>query len=154
MKTRNRIAIIVLIVGLMQMAGYLVGSLPLRGLGAASGIAPFPKVFCEAEGYEGFAAKFAIEGMREDGSPWALALDPESYSQIRGPYNRRNVYGAAFAYAPRLPEDFRRALLAEALAPGSAMRRELKVPEDLQEVRIVITPRPGESPDVYTYSAY
>ena len=150
---RNWLAILLLAVGSMQMAGYLTGSRFLRGLGAASGIAPFPKVFCEAEGYEGFAATFIIAGMRQDGTPWERKLDPECYAQIRGPYNRRNVYGAALAFAPRLPEALRQALLTEALAPGSAMRKELRVPEDLREIRICIVPRPGEPQPLFTYSA-
>lgn len=153
MKARNRIAILLLIVGSLQMVGYLIGSRSLRGLGVASGIAPFPKVFCEADGYEGFAATFIIAGMRQDGMSWERKLDPECYSQIRGPYNRRNVYGAALAGAPRLPEALRQALLIEALAPGSPMRKELEVPEDLREVRILIIPRPGEPQHLYTYSA-
>ena len=153
MKVRNWIAILLLAVGSMQMVGYLTGSRLVRGLGAASGIAPFPKVFCEADGYEAFAATFIIAGTRQDGTPWERKLDPECYSQIQGPYNRRNVYGAALAFAPRLPETLRQALLIEALTPGSPMRKELKVPEDLREVRILIVPRPGESQRLFTYSA-
>ena len=137
----------------LQMIGYLCGLPILRGLGAASGIAPFPKVFCEAEGYEGFAARFVLEGTRQDGSHWEQKIDPETYARIRGPYNRRNVYGATLAYAPRLPEALRAALLAETLAPGSQMRRELGVPEDIRALRILIFPRSGEAQSLYSYSA-
>ncbi len=153
MITRNRLALLLLMIGFFQMAGYLARLPLLRGLGAASGIAPFPKVFCETDGYEGFAASFLLEGKLPDGSRWEKRLDPETYSRLRGPYQRRNVYGAAFAYAPRLPAPFRQALLAEALAPGSAVRKELALPDEISEPAIVILPRPGEAHPFYRYSA-
>lgn len=32
----------------------------------------------------------------------SVELTPELYSKIQGPYNRRNVYGAAISYGPAL----------------------------------------------------
>lgn len=133
-----------LVVGMSQMIGDLTGVRALRGIGLASGVAPFPKVFCAADGYEAFAAKFFVEGDLPDGELWSREVDPQWYADMRGPYNRRNVYGAALAFAPRLPEDLRDAVLVEALKPGSALRRELKVPNDLKDVRVRIIPRDGE----------
>lgn len=153
MKLRNTLAIILLVVGSSQMIGYLTGIKLLRGVGLASGVSPYPKVFCEADGYEAFAASFQLEGHREDGTRWTRKFDPEWYSQLRGPYNRRNVYGAALAFAPRLPEKLRDQLLREALSPSSQMRTELGIPEDLQDETIIITPRDGESHGPWTYTA-
>jgi hypothetical protein len=150
MKTRNALAILLLIIGSLQMTGYLTGVKLLRGLGLASGVAPFPKVFCEADGYEAFAATFTLHGTR-DGQPWSLALTPEVYAQLRGPYNRRNVYGAVLAFAPRLPEPLRDDLFAKALAPGSAMREELGIPGDVLALKITVTPREGEPHGPWTY---
>lgn len=152
MKTRNILAMVLLAVGSTQMIGYLSGIKSLRGVGLASGVAPFPKVFCEADGYEAFAASYRLEGHLPDGTRWAREFDPEWYSQLRGPYNRRNVYGAALAFAPRLPEKLRDHLLEEALAPSSRMRRELGIPADLQGGTIVITPRTGESHGPWKYT--
>jgi hypothetical protein len=144
MRVRNIMAIVVLIVGLTQMVGHVSGVRALRGIGLASGVSPFPKVFCAADGYEAFAATFFVEGDTPDGGVWSRQVDPEWYSQMRGPYNRRNVYGAALAFAPRLPEELRDAILEEALKPASAMRRELGVPVNLENVRVRIIPRDGE----------
>lgn len=138
-------AIVLLIVGMSQMSGYVTGVRALRGVGLASGVSPFPKVFCAADGYEAFAATFFVEGDQLDGRLWSRQVDPEWYSQMRGPYNRRNVYGAALAFAPRLPEELRDAILGEALKSGSALRRELEVPNGLSDVRVRIVPRDGES---------
>ena len=144
MKLNNRLAIVVLIIGSLQMVGHLTGLRVLRGVGLASGVAPYPKVFCEADGYEAFAASFRLEGNRTDGTPWSCSIDPERYAMIDGPYNRRNVYGATLAFAPRLPDDLRKFLLTQALEPGSALRHELKIPIDLTGLKVVITPRSGE----------
>lgn len=145
MKTRNLLALLLLVVGSSQMIGYLTGKPLLRGVGLASGIAPFPKVFSEADGYEAFAASFRLEGLLADGTRWNRDIDPEWYSQLRGPYNRRNVYGAALAFAPRLPGKLRDHLLRQALSPASRMRKELGIPEDLHDEAIIITPRDGEN---------
>ena len=153
MKTRNRLAILLLVIGSLQMIGYLTNLRVLRGIGLASGIAPFPKVFCAAHGYEAFAATFFLEGTLANGELWSQPLTPEFYSRLRGPYNRRNVYGAALAFAPRLPQELRDELLRESLAPMSQLRRELGVPADLREIRVRIVPRVGELEGPFLYSA-
>lgn len=147
---RNAAAIALLVIGSLQMTGYLTGAKILRGIGLASGISPFPKVFCEADGYEAFAASFRIEGTC-DGQPWSRQLDPEWYGRLKGPYNRRNVYGAALAFAPRLPEELRATLLNEALAPGSRLRDELGIPAQIEDLRVIVTPRSGENHGPWTY---
>lgn len=144
MKLPNILAVLVLAIGSTQMVGYLTDSRILRGIGLASGVAPFPKVFCEADGYEAFAARFHLEGTRPDGSRWTCPLDPERYAQIKGPYNRRNVHGATLAFAPRLPDELRSSLISQALSPDSDLRRELDIPSDLTDLRVIITPRHDE----------
>lgn len=150
MKTRNVIAILLLGIGSLQMAGYLTGSKILRGAGLASGISPFPKVFCEADGYEAFAAGFSLAGIL-DGRPWGMVLTPEIYSRLDGPYNRRNVYGASLAFAPRLPVELRENLFAKSLSPGSAMRMELGIPADVTGLKVIVTPRDGERHGPWIY---
>lgn len=151
MKARDTLAICMLCIGSLQMVGYAIHSRLLRGIGAASGIAPFPKVFSEADGYEAFAARFSVGGEREDGSWWSRELDPEWYSKMKGPYNRRNVYGASLAFAPRLPAELRQAILDRELATGSTLRRELQVPEDVRGLKITIIPRAGEKDGPWTF---
>jgi len=151
MKTRNALAVCMLCIGSLQMIGYAVHSRVLRGIGAASGIAPFPKVFSEADGYEAFAARFSVGGEREDGSRWSRELDPEWYSNLKGPYNRRNVYGASLAFAPRLSAELRQALFDQELAPGSELRRELRIPQDVRDLKITIIPRDGEKDGPWTF---
>jgi hypothetical protein len=153
MKWRNVMAIVLLVLGSFQMVGHLAGSKVIKGLGAAGVFAPFPKVFCEMNGYEAFAAKFYLEGKAGNGEPWCRELTPEIYSKLSGCYNRRNVYGATLAIAPLFPEKLRDTLLARSLAENSAMRRELEVPAGLREVQVRIVPRPGEANKPWIYQA-
>lgn len=137
---------IILGVGSLQILGHLTGSKTLRGLGLASGIAPYPKVFCEAKGYEPFAARFSLIGENKSGATQVIALDAERYSRLTGPYMRRNVYGATLAYAPRLPESLRQHLFGE-LTP---LLSELGL-SDLKNPRILITARESEEVSSYEY---
>ena len=66
---------------------------------------------------------------------------------MRGPYNRRNVYGAALAYAPVIPATLRDPVIQYGLCGDAPLLRELGV--DLKAaprpVVLVIEPLPGTS---------
>ena len=134
-------------IGCLQIIGYATGSQTIRGLGLISGIAPYPKVFCESDGYEPFAAEFKIF----DYNNTEIPLTAERYSKLDGPYQRRNVYGAALAYAPRLPDNLRNHLFEKILTDDFTLSEELDLTE-LNEPFIVIKPRSGEKPTLYHYS--
>lgn len=151
-KHRNVLAFTLFLVGLFQMIGYLMDVRVLRGLGLASGVAPFPKVFCESDGYEPFAARFAVHAVDAQGQAQRVDLTPECYAGMRGPYNRRNVIGAALAYAPRLPDELRDHLYEQLMQDDSPLRTELGIPEDWRDLRVVITARSGESTPRWEYA--
>lgn len=142
--TRNQLAIAVMVIGLGQMAGYLLGSRAMRGLGLASGFSPFPRVFCATGGHEAFAATHELEWRGPDGVVTRRKITPEWYQSLGGPYNRRNVHGAVIAFAPAMDPDLRDAVFASALAPGSPLRIELGIPGDATGFVLHITPRAGE----------
>jgi hypothetical protein len=136
MKWRNMTAMGVLLIGLTQMTGDLCGNRVLKGLGAATAMAPCPKVFSDIDGLEAFASSFEIiaEG---DGST-SIPITPELYARLKGPYNRRNVYGAAIAAAPRLPEAIWQGVFGYAFNPGGPLRRELALPENTKRVYVSV----------------
>jgi hypothetical protein len=101
----NKAAIILLIVGFLQMTGDVLGLSALRGIGAATVTSPAPKVFSAARGLETYSSRFFLEWTDRQGQAHSVALTPEIYSRLAGPYNRRNVYGAALAYGPVLSTD-------------------------------------------------
>jgi hypothetical protein len=70
-----------LALGLAQMAGDAARLLPLKALALATAASPAPRVFSKVE---------------------SLAVTPETYVGLAGPYNRRNAYGAAMAGGPMM----------------------------------------------------
>lgn len=134
---RNRMALALVVFACSAMAGDLLHCLPLKGIGAASTIAPFPKVFCDNQGLEGFASEFTITAEGPKGTT-NIVLTPELYSQLKGPYNRRNVYGAALAFGPKLPPPLWRSVFAYGLGPGGPLREELELPHDSTNVVVTI----------------
>ena len=91
-----------LAIGLLQMVGDLAGLDALKAVAAATGASPAPKVFSAANGLETFSSSFFLEWRDSEAKLHSIKITPEMYAKIRGPYNRRNVYGAALAYGPVL----------------------------------------------------
>ena len=136
-RAANASALALLLIGSLQMAGFVTGSKALRGIGAATGAAPLPKVFSAVNGYETFATQFTL--VYEDrGATVRTLITPELYSNLRGPYNRRNVYGGALAYGPCLPDALWRPVLRYGLSADGPLHRELHVPTSARHVRVEI----------------
>lgn len=144
-------AIFLLVLGLLQMAGDVLSLEWLKGIGAATCASPAPKVFSSVRGLETFSTRCFIEWRDADGKEGSLEITPEVYSRIGGPYNRRNVYGAALSYGPVLPEGLRDPVMRFALCGEAPLLRELGVdPASISPrvgVRVRFEPRPGSSAD-------
>jgi hypothetical protein len=146
MKKYAPIALVVL--GLLQIGGDLAGVRAVKGVAAATAASPAPRVFSTVDGLETFSTKFFIE-MTPPGSCLARTeITPERYSRMRGPYNRRNVYGAALAYAPVLPPELLDPLLRHALCGDAPLLRELGIEREHPECvpTVVLQPRSSTSP--------
>jgi hypothetical protein len=150
---RDAAALALLVVGLAAMAGDGVGSTPLKGVALATMASPLPKVFSAVEGYETFAARFMLIVERPDGEETVLELTPEAARALRGPYNRRNVYGAALAYAPRLPRPVWEAVFCYGFAAGGPLRAELGIPAEARWVTVEIVSKTRGSSDSWRLEA-
>ena len=137
MRWRNVAALCITVVGCAAMIGDLTGSLTLKGLGAASTFAPFPKVFCDNQGLEGFASDFTIVAKGPDGET-LVPLTSELYARMDGPYNRRNVYGAVFSFGPKLPPEMWHSVFEYGLGTNGTLRAELNVPREATNVAVII----------------
>ncbi|MCD6051632.1 MAG: hypothetical protein K0Q55_3041 [Verrucomicrobia bacterium] len=146
---RNKAAIALGVFGLSAMLGDLTQQRWLKGLGAVSMAAPFPKVFCETEGVEGFAADFWVQFVSA-GKAEEWPLTPELYGKLTGPYNRRNVYGAALAGAPFLPEEMVQEVARHAFAPDGPLRKDLGLPDEAENIRVIIRSRTKSNPRTWT----
>ena len=159
----SRAGVFLLVIGLLQMTGDLLRLPAVKGVAAATGASPAPKVFSSIQGLETFSSDFYIEWKDRNGVAHSLKLIPEIYSRIQGPYNRRNVFGAALSYAPVLAGDPRTkpmydAVVRYALCGPAPLLREMGIdPTDLSEPPVVrLVPRAdtrfGDAPFLITPS--
>lgn len=148
----KKAGVFLVILGLSHMTGDLVEQYvhapvgrALKGVAAATAVAPAPKVFSSVRGLETYSTRFAIEWTDRAGIMHSLLITPEIYGRIRGPYNRRNVFGAALAYGPVLPKSLRDPVMRYALCDDAPLLRELGIdPDDIAgRVRIHYEPLPG-----------
>jgi hypothetical protein len=137
-------AVLILLLGVLQMVGDLFSVPELKGIGAASMASPAPKVFSSVKGLETFSTRIYLEWTGTDGSEQSVEFDSDGYAKLQGPYNRRNIYGAALAYGPVLAQDERarpmlKAVLAYALTGHAPLLHELGI--DPRTVRMPMTLR-------------
>jgi hypothetical protein len=140
-------ASVLIVLGCAQMAGDVLRIPVLKAIGAATGASPAPKVFTAQDGFETYANRFFLEWQDAAGVKQVLELTPEVYSSIKGPYNRRNVYGAVFSYAPVLDANpvtrpMFRAVLQRTLCGSPSVLAEVGVPPEARNgLRIRLAPR-------------
>lgn len=143
-------AIAVLVLGSLQFVGFCLGNATLRGVGAALGFAPYTKVFSDVDGFETFAANFTLSYQLDDGSEVVTPITPEFYQQLHGAYNRRNVYGAALSYAPRLPVELWQSVFCYGF--NGSLREEFGIPADASQITIHITTRTRGRDDSWKFT--
>lgn len=134
---RKVLYVLVISIGLIQTVGYILGNKTLRGLGMATCSSPLPIVFTEVKGVETFASDFFVQFTDDKGAQQRVQITPSMYSKLKGPYNRRNIYGAAIAYGPVLNKD----LLASILNYGfckQILLQEMELPLTGNDYQIII----------------
>jgi hypothetical protein len=148
-------AVFLVVLGLAQMAGDVLGLPALRGLAAATAASPAPKVFSSVQGLETFSTRFTVEWIDAAGNLHAEAVTPAVYARLRGPYNRRNVYGAVVAYGPVLAASpatrpMLDAIARHALCGDAPLLRELGIePAAVRgRPRLRLAPRAGTDPEL------
>lgn len=124
--------IALLVLGLLQMAADLLHVPAIRGLAAATAASPAPKVFSAVRGLETYSTRFFVEWTDKTGQPHSVEITPERAEGMRGPYNRRNVYGAVLAYGPIMQSDANlrpmfEAVSRHALCGDAPLLRELAI---------------------------
>jgi hypothetical protein len=130
--------IALLALGMLQMTADLLHLRALKGVAAATAASPAPKVFSSVRGLETYSSRFFVEWTDRSGTFHSLLIRPETTAGLRGPYNRRNVYGAVLAYGPVLQSDPSASLMFEAvsryaLCGDAPLLRELGIP--VEEIR-------------------
>jgi hypothetical protein len=148
----NKAAVFLVVLGLAQMTGDLLQQYvsepigkAIRGVAAATTASPAPRVFSAVRGLETYSTRFFLEWTDRRGERHSLLVTPEVGARLQGPYNRRNVYGAALSYGPVLPADLRDPVMRYAVCGDAPLLRELGIdPDDVRgPVRVRYEPLPG-----------
>lgn len=139
----------VVLIGLLQIIGFVTKIKIVRDLGVITAAAPLPIVFTEVKGVETFASDFYLTWKNENGVEEKVLITPALYSKLKGPYNRRNVYGAAIAYGPVLPEKIWDPILNYGLC-NDILENELGVPLDKKTFSLLIETRTAGRNDSWT----
>jgi len=146
---RHLDAALLVALGCLQMLGDVIGEPAVRAIGLATQASPAPKVFTAQNGFETHSSKFYID-WEDRGNSWhSLELTPHVYRGMRGPYNRRNAYGAALSYAPVLASNPRTRPMIDAVAhhgfcADAPLLSELGIPRDQVAYPLIVRLEPRD----------
>lgn len=145
---KKALYIFVVFIGFLQIIGYLTKVSPIRSLGIVTASSPLPIVFTEVKGVETFASNFYIRYNDHIGQKHEVQITPEIYAKFKGPYNRRNIYGAAISYGPVLPKKIWKSVLSYGLC-NDILKDELEVPVTPDSFSIYIETRTAGKKDTW-----
>jgi hypothetical protein len=91
--------------GTLHMVADLLHLPNVKAVTAAWGAFPAPKVFSTVDGLETFSSQFIIRWKDRHFMHHQKEITPLVAANLKGPYNRRNVYGAVLAYGPILSQN-------------------------------------------------
>ncbi len=143
---KNLMYVGIVLIGMLQIIGYVTKVEMIRSLGIVTSSAPLPLVFTEVKGVETFVSDFYIRYTDENGAAQELQLTPEVYKHLKGPYNRRNIYGAAIGYGPVLPESLWNSVLSYGLC-NHGLNEEFNISNEVTEVSVFIKTRTARRND-------
>jgi hypothetical protein len=145
-------AVLLVAVGCVQMIGDLSGQPAVKAIGTALQASPAPKVFTAQNGFETYSSRFYIDWQDRAGAAHTLELTPQAYRGLRGPYNRRNAYGAAISYGPvlaanPLTKPMMEQVARYAFCNSAPLLAELRIPRDqvVYPLRVRLEPRDDRS---------
>ena len=143
---RKIIYSLIVAIGFLQTIGYLTKVENIRNLGILSSASPLPIVFTEVRGVEAFAADFYLSWTDESNKLQEVKLTPALYAKLKGPYNRRNAFGAAIAGGPILPEKIWKPILQYGLCEN-VLENELGLAIDKESCELLIKTRTKDRND-------
>lgn len=126
---------------MLQIWGHVFNLGWLKGIGVLTVASPLPIVFTEVKGIETFAQDFYLSYSDSSGHEKKIKITPEIYKNLDGPYNFRNVIGAAIAYGPIIPQEMTQSVLNFVLINPGKLVEILNINEEINNPKIVIKSR-------------
>jgi len=137
------IFLVLVLIGSVRAIADISGFSNVSSFFSLFNVSPAMKVFTAHNNYETFSPKYMLDFQGVDGEAVSVELTPELYRKLEGPYNRRNVFGAAISYGPVLVSNQKTADLFNSVAhysfcrPGILIEElGLDVPSDINKVLV------------------
>ena len=151
LQRQNLAALVLLLIGSLQLAGYVVRAEMLRAVGAATAVAPLPNAFADVDGFEAFASDLTLAYRDSSHESRELHVTAEALARLEGPDERRRMYGAALFQAPRLPESLWLSVYCHGMDRGGAVRRALGLRDGDDRFALTIRTRTRGRHDEWTF---
>ena len=133
---------LVILIGSLSMIGTITMMDPVKGIGFMTTASPLPLVFSKFRGVENFSSDYYMDVRFKDGETTSFKVTPEIYERAKGPYNRRNPYGAVLAYGPMLnkPNELilrDKVMQYSACGQGTFMR-EIGISKPIEHINVTV----------------
>lgn len=133
---------LVILIGSLSMIGTITMLDPVKGIGFMTTASPLPLVFSKFRGVENFSSDYYMDVRFKDGETTSFKVTPEIYERAKGPYNRRNPYGAVLAYGPMLnkPNELilrDKVMQYSACGQGTFMR-EIGISKPIEHINVTV----------------
>ncbi|AYV81227.1 MAG: desaturase [Harvfovirus sp.] len=113
---------------------------------------PLPLVFSAYKGQETFATTFEINAKLDNGT-YNKFLDLDMYSGLKGAYNRRNAYGAIFAFGPFFDDEklinLRQEILRYAVCREGNIVKEFGIDRKVLELNVTVRSKTKDNNGVW-----
>lgn len=134
----NIFSIILVILGMLQMIGFILGNHKVLLIGQSLALSPLPRPFPDINKYEYFASDINYEVMLTNGTKYFIQQDRNRLSKLEGPHKRRIVYIAAIAQSPRLPKYIYNSVLVYGFCNNGPLSKLLGINDEIDKVFINI----------------
>lgn len=126
--------------GTMNSIAFIVHYDGFKDMGFVSVSSPLPLVFSAYNGHETYSTEFNISVSYKNDTNVTVHMDGNLYNKIKGPYNRRNIYGAVFSHGPFFNNDklieMRQSVLNYAICKG-VLAKEFGMIGDINDIKNV-----------------
>jgi hypothetical protein len=141
---KNLLRLAVLVIGTLAIIGYTFESEPFKNAARRLAASPLPIVFSRFGSQENFTGRILVSYTEKDGGNVEKELRPEDF-KIAGPYARRGVYVGIYSIGAHTdierPRQEILAIMKRGICGGGPLADLLKIPDDVQTVRMKIEPR-------------